>query len=42
MVLKKRNNTSSIYMTYCLDCKNYTNNMASRSVTVTNKVLIQM
>ena len=36
---KKRNNTRSIYMTYCLGCKKYTNNMASRSVTMTNKVL---
>ena len=36
---KKRNNTRSIYMTQCFGCKKYTNNMASRSVTMTNKVL---
>ena len=36
---KKRNNTRSLYTTYCLGCKKYTNNMASRSVTMTNKVL---
>ena len=36
---KKRNNTRSIHTTYCLGCKKYTNNMASRSVTMTNKVL---
>ena len=37
----KRNNTSSKYMTYCLSCKKHTNNMASRSVTMTNEVLRQ-
>ena len=28
-------------MTYCLDCKKHTNNMASRSTTMTNKVFRQ-
>ena len=28
-------------MTYCLSCKNHTNNMASRNVTMTDKVLRQ-
>ena len=28
-------------MTYCLSCKKHTNNMASRSVTMTNEVLRQ-
>ena len=41
MVQKKENNTSTTYMTYCLGCKKHTNNMASRSVTITNKVLKQ-
>ena len=41
MVQKKRNNISSKYMTYCVSCKKYTNNIASRSVTTINKVLRQ-
>ena len=41
MVQKKENNTSTMYMTYCLGCKKHTNNMASRGVTITNKVLKQ-
>ena len=28
-------------MSHCLSCKKHTNNMASKNVTVTNKVLIQ-
>ena len=40
-VKKKKNNTSTKYMTYCLRCKKHNNNMASRSVTMTNKVLRQ-
>ena len=28
-------------MAFCLSCKKHTNNMASRSVTTTNKVLRQ-
>ena len=39
--MKKKNNTSSKHMTYCLSCKNHTNNMASRNVTMTDKVLRQ-
>ena len=39
--MKKKNNTSSKYMTYCLSCKKHINNMASRNVTMTNKVLRQ-
>ena len=41
MVQKKRNNISSKYMTYCLCCKKYTNNIASRSVAMTNEILRQ-
>ena len=39
--MKKKNNISSKYITYCSGCKNHTYNMASRSVTMTNKVLRQ-
>ena len=39
--MKKKKNTSSKYMTYCLSCKKHINNMASRNVTMTNKVLRQ-
>ena len=35
--MEKKNNTSSKYMTYCLGCKKHTNNMVSRSVTMTKK-----
>ena len=38
---KNNNNTGSISSTYCLGCEKHTNNVASRSVTVTNKVLRQ-
>ena len=41
MVQTKENNTSTMYMTYCLGCKKHTNNIASRGVTITNKVLKQ-
>ena len=41
MVPKKRYNISSKYMTYCLSCKKHTNNMSSRGVSMTNKVLRQ-
>ena len=37
MIQKKKKNISLICMTYCLGCKNHTNNMASRSVTMTKK-----
>ena len=40
-MVQKRNNISSKSMTYCLNCKKHTNIMASRCVTMTNKVLIQ-
>ena len=40
-MVQKRNNISSKSMTYCLSCKKHTNIMASRRVTVTNKVLRQ-
>ena len=36
---KKRNNISSKYMTYFSSCKKQANNLTSRSVTMTNKVL---
>ena len=39
--MKKKNNTSSKNITYCLSCKKHTNNMASRNVTMTNKALRQ-
>ena len=39
--MKKKNNTSSKYMTYCLSCKKHTHNVASRNVTMTNKALRQ-
>ena len=38
---KKRNNISSNYMTYFLSSKKHTNNIALRSVIMTNKVLRQ-
>ena len=41
MVQKKRNNISSKYVTYCLCCKKYTNNIGSRSVAMTNEILRQ-
>ena len=41
MVQKKKKNTSSKYMTYCLSCKKYTNDIASKNITRTNKVLRQ-
>ena len=39
--MKKKNNISSKYMTYCLSCKKHTNNVASRNITMTNEVLRQ-
>ena len=39
--MKRKNNTSSKYMNYCLSCKKHTNNMASRNITMTDKVLRQ-
>ena len=41
MVQKKRNNISAKYMTYCLSFKKHTNNIASRNVIMTNKILGQ-
>ena len=38
---KNNNNTGSISSTYCLSHEKHTNNVDSRSVTVTNKVLRQ-
>ena len=40
-IKKNNNNTGSISSTYCLGCEKHTNSVASRSVTVTNKVLRQ-
>ena len=37
----KKNNTSSKYMNYSLGRKKHTNNMASRSAAMTDKVLKQ-
>ena len=39
--MKKKNNASSKYMTYCLSCKKHNNNMASRNITMANKILRQ-
>ena len=39
--MKRKNNTSSKYMNYCLSCKKHTNNKASRNITMADKVLRQ-
>ena len=41
MITKKPENNNSSVHRYCLGCKKHTNNLASTSETITNKVLRQ-
>lgn len=40
-MIQKKKNISLIYMAHCLGCKKHNKNMASRRLTMTNKVLRQ-
>ena len=37
-MIQKKKNISLIYMAHCLGCKKHNKNMASRRLTMTNKV----